>query len=190
MFSVLKEMTNSSGLSWKKSELRGAEFEISHEYNGTCIANVRLTNTSYAPPRPLSGRNLAVDTNITQSFANERGDVCAVAVEIVYQFTYAHGSAGTFTQRFVLFGVNLRLIPIWSDSGHVHAERLLPTRWHSGSGRAAYQGCRDTAQLAPTRSLPNVRQHTACGPSSAFAYADIRMARRVRPAHAGRILCR
>jgi hypothetical protein len=82
----------------------GAEFEISYEYNGTCVANVRLTNTSYAPPRPLSGRNLSVDTNITQAFSNERDDVSAVEVEIVYQFTYARGSAGTFTQRYVLFG--------------------------------------------------------------------------------------
>lgn len=82
----------------------GAEFEISYEYNGSCLANVRLTNTSYAPPRPLSGRNLTVDTNITQSFANERDDIAAVEVEIVYQFTYARGSAGTFTQRYVLFG--------------------------------------------------------------------------------------
>jgi len=82
----------------------GAEFEISYEYNGSCIANVRLSNTSYAPPRPLSGRNLSVDTNITQSFANERNDIAAVEVEIIYQFTYARGSAGTFTQRYVLFG--------------------------------------------------------------------------------------
>jgi papain like cysteine protease AvrRpt2 len=82
----------------------GAEFEISYEYNGTCVANVHLTNTSYAPPAPLSGRNLSVDTDISQAFAYERGDVAAVQVEIVYQFTYARGSAGTFTQRYVLFG--------------------------------------------------------------------------------------
>ena len=43
---------------------------------------------------PLAGR----------SFSYERGDVSAVEVEIVYQFTYARGSAGTFTQRYVLFG--------------------------------------------------------------------------------------
>lgn len=82
----------------------GAEFEISYEYNGSCVANVRLTNVSYAPPRALSGRSLNVDTNIVQSFANEQGDVAAVEVEIVYQFTYARGSAGTFTQRYVLYG--------------------------------------------------------------------------------------
>lgn len=82
----------------------GAEFEITYEYNGSCVANVRLTNVSYAPPRPLSGRSLNVDTNIVQSFANEQGDVAAVEVEIVYQFNYARGSAGTFTQRYVLFG--------------------------------------------------------------------------------------
>jgi hypothetical protein len=82
----------------------GAEFEISYEYNGTCVANVRLTNTSYAPPAPLSGRNVAIDTNITQAFAHERDDISAVEVEIVYQFSYARGSAGTFTKRYVLFG--------------------------------------------------------------------------------------
>lgn len=82
----------------------GAEFEISYEYNGTCVANVRLTNTSYAPPRALSGRELSVDTNITQSFSNESGNVAAVEVEIVYQFTYARGSAGTYTNRYVLYG--------------------------------------------------------------------------------------
>jgi hypothetical protein len=146
LYQVFKDVTATSGLSWKRSELRGkvvpgdkeaskpladqgtyqrrtlkslrrltwdefawddnvgAEFEISYEYNGTCIANVRLSNTSYAPPRALSGRNLSVDTNITQSFANERGDIAAVEVEIIYQFTYVRGSAGTFTQRYVLFG--------------------------------------------------------------------------------------
>lgn len=146
LYQVFKDVTTSSGLSWKRSELRGkvvpgdkeaskpladqgtyqrkslkslrrltwdefawddnvgAEFEITYEYNGKCIANVRLSNTSYAPPRALSGRNLSVDTNITQSFANERNDVAAVEVEIIYQFTYARGSAGTFKQLFVLFG--------------------------------------------------------------------------------------
>lgn len=29
---------------------KGAEFEVTYEYNGKCIANVRMTNTSFAPP--------------------------------------------------------------------------------------------------------------------------------------------
>ncbi|MBF6169169.1 hypothetical protein IU486_31195 [Streptomyces gardneri] len=82
----------------------GAEFEVTYEYNGKCIANVRMTNTSFAPPSFLSGRELTVDTNITQSFAHERDDVCAVEVEIVYSFQEARGSAGTYKQVYVLFG--------------------------------------------------------------------------------------
>jgi hypothetical protein len=82
----------------------GADFEVTYEYNGHCVANVRMTNTSYAPPGPLSGRKLTVDTNITQSFGQERDDVVAVEIEIVWQFTYDRGSAGTYTQRWVVFG--------------------------------------------------------------------------------------
>jgi hypothetical protein len=82
----------------------GAEFEVSYEYNGTCVANVRMTNTSYAPPNPLAGRGVSVDSNITQAFADERGNIAAVEVEIVYQFSAGSGSAGTFTQRYVIFG--------------------------------------------------------------------------------------
>ena len=82
----------------------GAEFEISYEYNGKCIANVRMANTSFAPGAPLAGHELTVDTNITQSFQHERDDICAVEVEIMYQFQYARGSAGTYPQRYVLFG--------------------------------------------------------------------------------------
>ena len=33
----------------------GADFEVTYEYNGSCVANVRMTNTSYAPGAPLSG---------------------------------------------------------------------------------------------------------------------------------------
>jgi len=82
----------------------GADFEVTYEYNGHCVANVRMTNTSYAPSAPLAGHDLTVDTNITQSFAQERDDVVAVEIEIVWQFTYARGSAGTYTQRWVVFG--------------------------------------------------------------------------------------
>lgn len=82
----------------------GADFEVTYEYNGHCVANVRMTNTSYAPGAPLSGHELTVDTNITQSFAQERNDVVAVEIEIVWQFNYARGSAGTYTHRYVVFG--------------------------------------------------------------------------------------
>ena len=77
----------------------GADFEVTYEYNGHCVANVRMTNTSYAPPGPSSGRKLTVDTNITQSFGQERDDVVAVEIEIVWQFTYDRGSAGTYTRN-------------------------------------------------------------------------------------------
>jgi hypothetical protein len=82
----------------------GADFEVTYEYNGSCVANVRMTNTSYAPGAPLSGHELTVDTNITQSFAAERNDVVAVEIEIVWQFNYARGSAGTYTHRYTVFG--------------------------------------------------------------------------------------
>jgi hypothetical protein len=82
----------------------GAEFEVTYEYNGKCVANVRMTNTSFAPGAWLTGHELTVDTNITQSFQHERDDVCAVEVEIIYSFQAAYGSAGTYTQRYVLFG--------------------------------------------------------------------------------------
>lgn len=80
----------------------GADFEVTYEYNGHCVANVRMTNTSYAPGS--FHHKLTVDTNITQSFGQERDDVVAVEIEIVWQFTYDRGSAGTYTQRWVVFG--------------------------------------------------------------------------------------
>jgi hypothetical protein len=80
----------------------GADFEVTYEYNGHCVANVKMTNTSYAPGS--FGHELMVDTNITQSFAQERDDVVAVEIEIVWQFTYKRGSAGTYTQRWIVFG--------------------------------------------------------------------------------------
>jgi len=104
---VAKRLKSLRRLTWDEiawDDNVGAEFEISYEYNGSCVANVRLTNISYAPPRPLSGRNLSVDTKITQAYSEERGDIAAVEVEIVYQFSYVRGSAGTFTQRYVLYG--------------------------------------------------------------------------------------
>ena len=146
LFSLVKEMTTTHGLSWRKTELRGkvvpgnieankpmadvmpyqsrtiktkktlvwdfvvasdnvgAEFEISYEWNGKCIANVLISNSSFAPGGPLSGRELTVDTDITQSFANEQNNICAVEVKIVYSFIYARGSAGTYTQKILLFG--------------------------------------------------------------------------------------
>jgi hypothetical protein len=80
----------------------GAAFEIKYEYNGKCIANVRIENTSYAPGS--LGRNVTVETDITQVFGPERNDICAVEVRIAYQFTQPFRSAGTFTQLYTLFG--------------------------------------------------------------------------------------
>ena len=68
------------------------------------MRDVTITSTSYAPPGPLSGRNLRVETNIVLASEHERGDVAAVVVEIVYHFSNVGGSPGTFVDRFVLFG--------------------------------------------------------------------------------------
>ena len=82
----------------------GAEFERRYRDNGNCVRDVTITSTSYAPPGPLSGRNLRVETNIVLASEHERGDVAAVVVEIVYHFSNVGGSPGTFVDRFVLFG--------------------------------------------------------------------------------------
>jgi hypothetical protein len=80
----------------------GAAFDIKFEYNGKCLANIRIENTSYAPGS--LGRNISVDTEITQVFGPERDDICAVEVKITYQFTQPSKSAGTYTQLYTLFG--------------------------------------------------------------------------------------
>lgn len=82
----------------------GAEFLVEYDYNGTCLANVRMNVHSFAPPRALSGRDVTVDTDITQAFSHERNNVAAVEVKFVYSFSYVLGSAGTFTQKYVVFG--------------------------------------------------------------------------------------
>lgn len=154
LYTVFKDMTNTHGLSWKKSELKGkvipgnleankpladvtpyhrgsfrskrtlvwdyivvednvgAEFEVSYEYNGTCIANVTMVNTSFAPGN--IGRDLTVDTDITQKYSSETNNVCAVEVTIVYSFVQPRGSAGTYTQRYVIFGDGRT--PLFSES--------------------------------------------------------------------------
>ncbi|MFC7269551.1 papain-like cysteine protease family protein [Microbacterium fluvii] len=82
----------------------GAEFEVTYQYNGTCLAEVHIENISYAPPAPLTGRVLSVDTSVNQSFADEQGDVSAVDVGITYRFQQPSGSAGTYTQHYIIYG--------------------------------------------------------------------------------------
>ena len=82
----------------------GAEFEVQYRYNGHCVGEVTITNTSYAPPGPLSGRRVSVDTTIAGALEHETADMSAVQVEIVYSFSNVAGSEGTWVHRFVLFG--------------------------------------------------------------------------------------
>jgi hypothetical protein len=82
----------------------GAEFDIEYRHNGNCIADVKITNKSYAPPARFTGRDLSVDTDIIPAREHERNDVAAVQVTIVYSFANVTGSQGTFVHRIVLFG--------------------------------------------------------------------------------------
>lgn len=146
LYSILKDMATTNGLTWNRSRLEGkvipgnleankrmadvgpwredkfkvkktlrwddigpddnigAEFEISYEYNGSCIANVLLTNSSFAPPAWLTGRNLSIDTFMQQKYSAETATVAAVEVKIVYSFIMFRGSAGTYTQLHVIYG--------------------------------------------------------------------------------------
>ena len=66
--------------------------------------DVQIHNISTAPPAPLAGRGLEVYTDIVDSREYERGDVAAVEVTLIYSFSGGGGSAGTYTERLVLFG--------------------------------------------------------------------------------------
>jgi hypothetical protein len=65
---------------------------------------VQIQNVSTAPPAPLTGRNLEVFTDIVDASEHERGDVAAMEVTLIYSFSGASGSHGTYTERLVLFG--------------------------------------------------------------------------------------
>lgn len=82
----------------------GADFTIAYDYNGHCLASISISNSSYAPPGPMSGRTLSVDTNIRRAYGEERNDVAAVEIEIVWQWGVLQGSAGTLTRRITVFG--------------------------------------------------------------------------------------
>jgi Papain-like cysteine protease AvrRpt2 len=82
----------------------GAEFEIRYRFNGNCVRDVQIHNISTAPPAPLAGRDLEVYTDIVDASEYERGDVTAMEVSLIYSFTYVRGSAGTYTERLVIFG--------------------------------------------------------------------------------------
>lgn len=82
----------------------GAEFEVAYQFNGHSVANVKITNTSYAPPGPLSGRNVQVETDIYPALDYETADVAAVTVDLVYHFSNSGGSQGTYVDRIVVFG--------------------------------------------------------------------------------------
>lgn len=88
---------------WPLDDTIGADFEVTYEYNGHCVANVRMTNTSYAPPGPAHG-NLSVQSDMTQSFAHERNDVVAVDVTIAWTFSGTLHSFGTYTHNYIVFG--------------------------------------------------------------------------------------
>ena len=82
----------------------GAEFEIRYRFNGHCVRDVQIHNISTAPPAPLAGRDIEVYTDIVDASEHERGDVTAMEVSLIYSFTGGGGSAGTYTERLVIFG--------------------------------------------------------------------------------------
>jgi Papain-like cysteine protease AvrRpt2 len=89
---------------WGPDDYLGAEFEIRYRYNGNCVRDVQIQNTSTAPPAPLTGRNLEVFTDIVDASEYERGNVAAMEVTLIYSFSGATGSHGTYTERLVVFG--------------------------------------------------------------------------------------
>ena len=89
---------------WGPDDYLGAEFEIRYRYNGNCVRDVQIQNTSTAPPAPLTGRNLEVFTDIIDGSEHERGNVAAMEVTLIYSFSGVTGSHGTYTERLVLFG--------------------------------------------------------------------------------------
>jgi hypothetical protein len=89
---------------WGPDDYLGAEFEIRYRYNGNCVRDVQIQNISTAPPGLLTGRNLEVFTDIVDASEYERGDVAAMEVTLIYSFSGATGSHGTYTERLVLFG--------------------------------------------------------------------------------------
>ena len=89
---------------WGPDDFLGAEFEIRYRFNGHCVRDVQIQNVSTAPAAPLTGRNLEVFTDIVDSSEYERGDVAAMEVTLIYGFSGATGSHGTYTERLVLFG--------------------------------------------------------------------------------------
>jgi hypothetical protein len=90
---------------WGPDDYVGAEFDIRFRYNGHCVRDVQIHNTSTAPPAPLTGsRNLEVFTDIVDASEHERGDVAAMEVTLIYSFSGTAGSHGTYTERLVIFG--------------------------------------------------------------------------------------
>jgi hypothetical protein len=89
---------------WGPDDYVGAEFEIRYRYNGNCVRDIQIHNISTAPAAWLTGRNLEVFTDIVDASEHERGDVAAMEVSLIYSFSGATGSHGTYTERLVLFG--------------------------------------------------------------------------------------